>query len=520
MSIFLKNEANSQYFSIESEIFTSVESETELNDDAAEKYEKIFEEIQNYEIADSALDKIEEVLDENLKLKQDKIEMRKQIQDLQASVDAQNFKNINESIKKRQSNQLILEELKPNTILNSFIGKPNNIPPPPPSTPFLAYKPKYRLVFWAKIENNTNTVFENLLNYEIKQAAINKFPFVLSKNISNDQTLPVNKHLLDHKREIAITSVLRLMAMTPNTVINKLSTFSKDLCEDIDKIRALYRVLPNNEEIKTLTSAVSKGIVLSQNENFIYNLSQIPNLQILIDSIYFKLSFDNVITELLICFENWNKAITKLMQNKRLKEFLHLVLCFGNELNSNHQKYGNAKGFKLGFLNELEGIKSSVENCSLFEVLVEDYFFRTGNPHIFSHSEHVLLKEIANSSFKTLIESHNQFYQDYCKLASVVLPEDCERNIRDFVNKKRKDVEYESEVFNEAKKSLKACHQYFGDIEEYDDEGRLSLFKIISKFYDSYADILKRKWGNVSNRDSKRATIIENKRKSSAKQIF
>ena len=111
MSIFLKNEANSQYFSIESEIFTSVESETELNDDAAEKYEKIFEEIQNYEIADSALDKIEEVLDENLKLKQDKIEMRKQIQDLQASVDAQNFKNINESIKKRQSNQLILEEL-------------------------------------------------------------------------------------------------------------------------------------------------------------------------------------------------------------------------------------------------------------------------------------------------------------------------------------------------------------------------------------------------------------------------
>ena len=143
-----------QFYNDDLQDFESCNDGESQIEEAAMKYEKIFEEIQNYEIDDSALDKIEEVFDENLKLKHDNIEMKKQIEDLKETLDVQNFKNVNESLKKRQSsNHLFLEELKTQVINSSSIVRNKAPPPPPPpmlpsqpQTP-MSYKPKYRILF-------------------------------------------------------------------------------------------------------------------------------------------------------------------------------------------------------------------------------------------------------------------------------------------------------------------------------------------------------------------------------------
>ena len=202
-----------------------------------------------------------------------------------------------------------------------------------------------------------------------------------------------------------------------------------------------------------------------------------------------------------------------MLANKRLKDFIHLLLSFGNELNINHPKYGNFKGFKIKFLSEIIGIKSNSDSTSLLDVLIDEYCYIYGNPHIFHNSEHLLLKEIANSSYKRLLESYNQFYQEYCRLSSIEFCPEIEKHIRNFVNLHRKDVEFVLDLMNQSKDNINKCHQYFAEDEEYDEEGRVNLFYILSRFYDKYIDCVKKKWENISNRDSRRFTLISEKKK-------
>lgn len=499
------------------EAFMSCDSFSSILEESAEKYEKIFEEIQNFEIADEALDKIEEVFDENLKLKQTNNEMKKQLEELQASIDVHNFKSINESLKKRQSgNILLLGELKPNPPLVA-----PKVPPPPPPPPIpTPYTSKYRSVFWTKIQCPTSTIFENIPNFQLKQSSLNKFLFT-SKCLKPENPTPsLTKRILDHSREITLASVLRILAYSPDQLLTKISNCSADLCEDIDKIRALYRILPSESEVSQLTLALNSGAKLSQNEELLYGLSRIPNIQSLVDCIYYKLTFPNVCEEISVCFANWANAANKLMANKRLRDFFGLVLAFGNELNSGHPRYGDAKGFKLSFLDEIVNVKSS-DSSALLDVLVEDYCQIHGNPHIFHHSEYILLKEIASSSFTSLLETYEKFYQEYCKLSSVQLTENCEKYIRTFVNAKRKTVERVIELMNEAKNNIGTCHQYFAETEEFDDEGRVKIFCLLARFYDKYLESIRKKWVGVSNRDSRRFTMVsENKRKSRCPRSF
>ena len=510
----------------DNEIFVSCDSYSSLIEESAQQYEKIFEEIQNYEIEDSALDKLEEVFDENLRLKQTNLSMQKHLDELQASIDVQNFKNINESLKKRQSsNYLSIEELKPNCTpdpppLKSKIPAP---PPPPPlhNTPVLPSK--YRTLFWQKMDQTESTVFESLHKIEIKQASLNKFLLAKSKVpvFEKPPAVAVANNIIDHKREITVVSALRILALTPDQIVSKLLTCASDLCEDLDKIKAIFRILPSDSEISQLHSSVERGKKLSINENLLYRISQVPNFRALVDCIYYKINFPNVLGELCVCFSNWSNISHKLVNNKRFREFLHLTLAFGNELNGNHPKYGKAKGFVLGFLEELGNIKSSAEDLLLIEVLAEEYCFIHGNPHIFHNSEHSLLKEIANSSFTSLMESYERFYQEYCKLASIELSHECERYIRSFVNARRKDVENLIESMNECKEAIGLCHRYFGEVEKYDGEGRVCFFGVLASFYEKYVESVRKRWVGVSNRDSRRFTMVgDNKRKSKCPRNF
>ncbi|OMJ82231.1 hypothetical protein SteCoe_17135 [Stentor coeruleus] len=495
------------------DFLTSPEEIADLEDKVAE-YEEIYEEIQNFEISEKALDKIEEVLDENIQLKQSNWEMMKTIEDLQASLDAHNLKSINESLKKKtESSNMVLEELKTNIQETPFLNTQKRPPPPPPPPPktiqnialITIEKPKYRVLFWNKLNDIGKTIFEYPTKFNIKQASLNKFPFVTSK-VLNTSNLPLmnSRHkILDHKREIAVSSVLRSLGMPPETIIKKLNECSSDLIDDIDRIKALIRILPTNDECLSLRTMAENSFPLSPNESFLYSISQIQNFKYFFDCIYYKLNFSTTIEELLFCFKNWKTLCTKLIQNKRLQHFIHLILSFGNELNCSHPKYGNASGFHIGFLNELGNIKSPIENSSLLDILAEEFCFQYGNPHIFYSSEHTLLKNVASSSYKALLDSHESFFKEYCCMSSIESSQECEKIIRNFVGIKRKDVENELEAFDDMKNCVKEVHRYFAVEEIMDDEGRLEVFCVVERFYEKYLECVKKKWANLTNRDSK-----------------
>lgn len=473
--------------------------------DTAREYEKIFEEIQNFEISDHALDKIEGVLDENISLKQENLQMMKKIEEMQGSIEAQNFRSVFESLKTRQNSEN----------LEICINNRPSIPPPPPliSENFNKSKPKYRLLFWEKLDSTPNSIFDNLSNIKIRQASINKFPFSSAKpplTINSD----TKQKALEYNREIVINSALRSFGLNPEQILLKLQNFSEDFFNDPDRVKALTRVLPTQSEISNITQLINRGANLSQTEHFLYKLSQIPYLKGFLDLAQFKLSFNETASDLKICFRNWKNLCFKLTNNKRLQKFLQLLLIFGNELNQNHPKLGQAVGFKLSILSSLSGLKSSVDGSSLLEVLIHEFFNLTGNPHIFHRSEHLLLKELSNSSFQSLIDSYDSFFQDFCKFNSIEFPEDCQKYAKDFMRQKNKDIEELFELMNGTKVDIKNLHSYFINEETVDSEGKYEVLVLLAEFYDKYLETVGKKWAGVSNRDSRRFTFInENKGK-------
>ncbi|CAG9317313.1 GRID2IP [Blepharisma stoltei] len=381
-----------------------------------------------------------------------------------------------------------------------------SIPPPPP--PCQAFAPRFKTLFWPKInENTTGTVFDFPKPLSANYDILNKFPYVLPKKIPTPSSAK-SKSLISHKREIAISSALRALSLAPDQIIRKLITCSADLCEDYEKLSILYRVFPEDAELLPLKHIkINDESQYTSSELFMIKLAEIPNLKLLVNSIYFKSTFYITIEDLKLCLQNWSSLCIRLLNNSRLKHFVNLVLTLGNEMNKNHPKFGSAKGFKIEYLNELFSIKS-VDSLSLLELLSEQFKSENnGNPQIFSSAELALLQEISNASFTALQSAHIDFYKQFRSLSNIKFNKEFDENMENFVSEVIEDVENEMNIYENCMENVKKCHEYFLEKEEKDEEGRLMMFINLKKFSESHIEICKQKWNYVS-RESKRLTVL------------
>ena len=490
-------------------------------------YEVIFEEIQNFDLSEQALDHIEEVFEENLSLKQENLQILKQLEEMEETIKAQSFKSIFESLKKRPLDNSKESSIEPTIIssdppiLSQFsssnpikVLKPaNSIPsPPPPPKPSSipsssSSKLKYRPLIWKKTEEVSCSIFEDPQSFKIRQTSLSKFPITASKPVV-PACKPIKAKVLDYNREILVTSAIRSLCMPVESLLKKLQSNPNEVLDSLDIVKSLSRLIPSSSESKTLNDLIQSGEKLSQSESFLFSLSKLHYLPAYIDCALFKFSFSETWSNLKTCFEDWKKLCVKLRSNKRLQVFMQILLSFGNELNQGNVKCGQAKGFHISILSSLAGIKSPVDNCTLLEALIEEFFNITGNPHIFHKSEHLLLKEIAHCSFASLMESYEEFFKEFCKFSSVEFDETCSKFIKDFVRSRTKDIEELFQVMNETKQEITSVHRYFIEKEESDDEGKFVLFRELASFYDKYIETVNKKWAGVSNRDSKRFTRV------------
>ena len=115
-----------------------------------------------------------------------------------------------------------------------------------------------------------------------------------------------------------------------------------------------------------------------------------------------------------------------------------------------------------------------------------------------------------------MLINHEHFIKQFQSLLFKDLSSNSEAYIKNFVESKVACVEEEKMMVNQSKAAIERCHVFFAYSEEYDEEGRLVLFKILSRFYDKYLDTVRKKWNNLSNRDSVRFTVESFRRSSRA----
>ncbi|MED6231806.1 Formin-2, partial [Ataeniobius toweri] len=112
---------------------------------------------------------------------------------------------------------------------------------------------------------------------------------------------------------------------------------------------------------------------LDKPEQFLFQLSQIPNFSQRLFCILFQSSFHECITSVLRKIVILQRVCKTLQNSEVVLQILGLVLAFGNFMNGGNRSRGQADGFTLDILPKLKDVKSSDNSTSLLSYIVAYY---------------------------------------------------------------------------------------------------------------------------------------------------
>uniref|UniRef100_A0A4W5QQD3 FH2 domain-containing protein n=1 Tax=Hucho hucho TaxID=62062 RepID=A0A4W5QQD3_9TELE len=112
---------------------------------------------------------------------------------------------------------------------------------------------------------------------------------------------------------------------------------------------------------------------LDKPEQFLFQLSQIPNFSGRVFCILFQSTFVECISSILRKVEILQRVCTTLQSDQCVLQVLGLILAFGNFMNGGNRSRGQADGFTLDILPKLKDVKSSDKSQSLLSYIVAYY---------------------------------------------------------------------------------------------------------------------------------------------------
>ncbi|KAG7277439.1 hypothetical protein CRUP_016342 [Coryphaenoides rupestris] len=121
------------------------------------------------------------------------------------------------------------------------------------------------------------------------------------------------------------------------------------------------------------TSEKEEAKPLDKPEQFLFQLSQIPNFSERVFCILFQSTFRECISSVLRKVEILQTVCKMLQSGKCVMQILGLVLAFGNFMNGGNSSRGQADGFTLDILPKLKDVKSSNNSQSLLSYIVAYY---------------------------------------------------------------------------------------------------------------------------------------------------
>ncbi|CAG10676.1 unnamed protein product, partial [Tetraodon nigroviridis] len=123
-----------------------------------------------------------------------------------------------------------------------------------------------------------------------------------------------------------------------------------------------------------------EGKLLDKPEQFLYELSQIPEFAGRAHCIIFRSVFLDTISSLCRKVVTISNVCKDLLECRHLREIIGLVLAFGNYMNGGNRTRGQADGFGLEILPKLKDVKSRDNKTNLLDYVVL-YYLRNFDKH-------------------------------------------------------------------------------------------------------------------------------------------
>ncbi|XP_077366248.1 formin [Festucalex cinctus] len=281
-------------------------------------------------------------------------------------------------------------------------------PPPPPSMishvtppmpPSLSATPRKPVVepscpmkplYWTRIqiEDNKNNTLWNVLEEPQLTNAV-EFEDLFAKTTTQLKRKPLVDNyekktkarkiikLLDGKRSQAVGILISSLHLEMKDIRQAVLTVDNSVV-DLETIEALYENRAQPEELEKIkthynTSKEEEVKHLDKPEQFLYELSQIPDFAGRARCIIFKAAFNDGVASIQHKLDVIASVCEALLEKNGVKEVLGLILALGNHMNGGNRIRGQADGFGLEILPKLKDVKSKDNRISLVDYLVSYY---------------------------------------------------------------------------------------------------------------------------------------------------
>uniref|UniRef100_A0AAZ1XUU3 FH2 domain-containing protein n=1 Tax=Oreochromis aureus TaxID=47969 RepID=A0AAZ1XUU3_OREAU len=273
-------------------------------------------------------------------------------------------------------------------------------PPPPPALGLVVEKPPrkpavepsrpMKPLYWNRIQiqDNNNSTLWNILE-EPNLTDASKFEDLFAKTTMQTKRKPLSEtyekkakpkkiiKLLDGKRSYAVGILISSLHLEMKDIQQAVLTVDHSVV-DLETIEALYENRAQPEELERIrkhyeTSEEEDVKLLDKPEQFLYELSQIPDFAGRACCVIFQSAFIDGITSIQRKLNTVSHVCKALLESDSVRKVMGLVLALGNHMNGGSRIRGQADGFGLEILPKLKDVKSRDNRISLVDYVVSYY---------------------------------------------------------------------------------------------------------------------------------------------------
>ncbi|XP_028253678.1 formin [Parambassis ranga] len=263
------------------------------------------------------------------------------------------------------------------------------IPDKPPRKPAVEPSKPMKPLYWTRIQiqDNNNTLWSALKEPNIINTS--EFEDLFAKTTTQAKRKPLSEayekkakarkiiKLLDGKRSQAVGILISSLHLEMKDIQQAVLTVDHSVV-DLETIEALYENRAQPEELERIkrhyeTSAEEDIKLLDKPEQFLYELSQIPDFAGRARCIIFQSAFIDGIASTQRKLNTVSSVCKALLGRDSVREVMGLVLALGNHMNGGNRSRGQADGFGLEILPKLKDVKSRDNRISLVDYVVSYY---------------------------------------------------------------------------------------------------------------------------------------------------
>lgn len=228
---------------------------------------------------------------------------------------------------------------------------------------------------WEKVEEPT-VDFDEFVEL-FSKSAVKEKKKPISDTISKSKAKQVVK-LLSNKRSQAVGILMSSIHLDMKDIHNAVLNMDNSIV-DLETLQALYENRAQQDEIDSINKHINAtkdkedAKLLDKPEQFLHQLSQIPNFSQRVFCILFQSTFQECIASVVRKVDILQRVCKNVQASESVLRVLGLVLAFGNYMNGGNRTRGQADGFTLDILPKLKDVKSSDNSQSLLSYVVAYY---------------------------------------------------------------------------------------------------------------------------------------------------